>query len=96
MVAEVLRNEARFGQDDRRGVFGRRRRDGEDRSLAEGVNLGECGGREGGGVAVEELDIVREIEFLEEPDYALSAGLVEPVECDFGLRLRFGGHCSFR
>lgn len=102
MVHQVLRHEATLRQNNRLGAR-IARRDGHDGGLAQGVNLLELRGREEGFfVAVEDLDFVGDLEFFEEPDDALGAGVVEPGggELAFGCeRASHGGgryeYCAF-
>lgn len=89
MLDEILGHPAGFGEEDGLGAVGGL--DLHDGRFAEGVDLFELGGCEGGClVAVEDLEGVGDFELLEEPDYALGAGLVEPGEvstcCVFSLR----------
>ena len=76
VVAEVLGDVARFGEDE--GFGGGGGGDGYDGGFAEGVNLLE--GDWGEHVfAVVDFDSVGEFELFEEPGYALGAGFVEPA-----------------
>ena len=78
VIAEPLDDEAALGEHEALGAAGGR--DTQHGGLAERVDLlelrrGELRGR----VAVEDLDRVLELELVEEPDDALSSGVVEPM-----------------
>ena len=62
-------------------------RDANDGRAAEGVDFLQFGACAAGFVALEDLDVVFEVELFEEPDDALGAGLLEPAFC--GQRLLF-------
>lgn len=77
MLAQILDNHRRLGQHKR---LGRRagRLEGDDGRLAERVDLLELGGCEVVGAALEDLEVIGEVEFFEEPEDALGAGFFEP------------------
>lgn len=84
MGAEVFGHPAALGQDNGLGI-GAGGRDADDGRLAERVHLLELGRREEGLlVAVEDFDLVVDLELLEEPEDALGARLLEPMQA--GLR----------
>lgn len=77
--AEVLGHPAALGQHNGLGI-GAGGRDADDGRLAERVHLLELRGRqEGLLVAVEDFDLVVDLELLEEPKDALGARLLEPA-----------------
>lgn len=77
MRNQILDDEGAFG--DGNGLAAAGGLDGHDGRLAEVVNLLEFGRREMcGGVAVEDLELVRDVQFLEQPEDSLGAGLFKP------------------
>lgn len=79
VIAQVLGHEAALGQYDGLGI-GARRRDGDDGRLAKRMDLLQFRGCQHRLlVAVEEDDVVGDVELFEEPDDALGARVVEPA-----------------
>jgi hypothetical protein len=80
MVHEILRHEAALGQDDGLARIAAWGDDADNRRLAKGVNLLELlGGEKRFLVAVEDFNLVGNLEFLQEPYDALRAGVVQPA-----------------
>lgn len=88
MLNEVFHNQSALSYDC--GLGGSSRLDAYDGGFAQCVNFLEFWRAELCFlVAVEDLEFVGEVEFFEEPEDALGAGLFEPGECVSGL---FGLH----
>lgn len=78
VIAEVLDDRARLGQDE--GFGQRGRLDGDDGRFAQGVDFLERGRGEHVGLAFVDFDgPVEVVAFLQQPDDALGAGFVQPV-----------------
>lgn len=77
VVQDILNDKPTLGDDNRFSTI--YRGDGDHGGLSQRVDFLELGrGEEGFLVAVEDLEFVVHIEFLEEPSYTLGTGLFEP------------------
>lgn len=84
MLDEILDDEARFREHQRRRRAGRL--DAHDGRFAQRVHLFQRGGREHGLALVGEQGVGM-LELFEEPEDALGAGFFEPKKC--------GGVCEY-
>lgn len=81
MVHQILGHEAALGQDNGLAGIATSRRDSNDGRFTKRMDLGEFRRRHHGFlVAVEDFDLVGDVELFEEPYYALRARVVEPRE----------------
>ena len=76
VVAQILRNKARLSENQRRG--GVCVLDTDNGGLSEGMDVLEFLGGEHVGAALEGFQFVGDVEFFEEPEDALGAGLLQP------------------
>ena len=83
VVAQVLHDEGRLCKHDR--LRGTGCRDGDGRGLAERVDLLELGRGQHVLLAMVDLEVVRDLQLLQQPENALSPRSIEPVELDFCL-----------
>jgi hypothetical protein len=82
MLSQVLGNDAALSQNEflfLGGIRGIREREPNDGRLPQGVDFPQLTGSLHVLIALEDLDVVGKAELLEQPDDALSAGLIEPV-----------------
>jgi hypothetical protein len=82
VLGQVLGDDSALGQDELLflgRIGGIREGEANDGGLAQGVDFSQLTGRLHVFIAVEEFDVVREAEFLEQPDNALGSRLIEPV-----------------
>lgn len=91
VIAQILDDGARLGQDHR--LVGARGLDFDDWRLAQGVDLLELGGRKLVGATLENLQLILQLEFFQQPQDAVASRLLEPGVASVP-RYRFFGNGS--